>query len=90
MFRESKDYQFQILLQNISVMKNSNPLATKPENLSPLITKHIILNHFYLPYKITFCFHMKNFKARFQASGAVIGTDMLFRNVSSQPPNYTA
>jgi len=86
MFRQSTDYQFQILFQNFSVTKTSNPLATNPGNLTPLIPKHIILNHLYLPYKITFCFPMKNFKARFQASGAVIGTEMLCRNVCSHPP----
>jgi hypothetical protein len=90
MFKQSTDYQFQILFQNISVTKNSNPLATKPGNLTPLIPKHIILKQFYLPYKITFFLPMKNLKARFQDSGAVIGTVMLSRNVCSHPPTYTA
>jgi hypothetical protein len=33
---------------------------------------------------------MKKLKARFHASGTLIGTDMLFRNVCVQPPTYTA
>jgi hypothetical protein len=83
---KNTDFQFKILLQNISVTKYSNPLATKPGNLTSLILKHIILSHFYLPYYTTFCFPMKIFKARLHASGAVIGTDMVVRNVFCQPP----
>ena len=87
MFRQITDYQFQILFQNILVTKNSNPPATKPGNLSTLITKHLIFNHFYLPHKITFCFHMKNLKVSFRASGAVTGTDIFFRmSVASHQP----
>jgi hypothetical protein len=39
MFRQSTDYQFQILFQNISVAKNSNPQAKKTWKFNTTNTK---------------------------------------------------